>query len=108
MIETHSHGDALVVRIHEKRLDASVSPTLKVKLWELVAQDANQALILDLSEAQFMDSSGLGVMISLLKLLGTEGDLKLVGVHGPVAQTFKLTRMDRVFPMYPDLASALA
>ena len=108
MIETHSHGDTLVVRIHEKRLDASISPALKVELWELVAQHSGCPLILDLGEAEFMDSSGLGVMISLLKLLGAEGDLKLTGVQGAVAQTFKLTRMDRVFPMYPNVDAALA
>lgn len=108
MIETEEHGNTLVVRILENRLDASISPGLKVKLWELVEQRSGKTLVLDLSKAEFMDSSGLGVMISLLKLLGADGDLRLAGIHGPVAQTFKMTRMDRVFPIYPDTDAALA
>lgn len=108
MITTENHGEALVVKVHEQRLDASIAPTLKVTLWDLVSQHEEQSLVLDLSEAEFMDSSGLGVMISLLKLLGAEGGLKLVGLQGTVAQTFKLTRMDRVFAIYDNLDAALA
>jgi len=107
MIETRHVGEVLVVTIQQTRLDAIIAPQLKVTLWDLVGEGAEQVII-DISAADFMDSSGLGVLISLLKLLGTEGDLKVVGAHGAVAQTFNITRMDRVFPMYDSVDAALA
>jgi anti-sigma B factor antagonist len=57
---------------------------------------------------RFIDSSGLGAIVSMLKLIGREGDLVLCGVTDPVMSLFKLTRMDRVFQMFPSEHDALA
>ncbi|MFW5662112.1 MAG: STAS domain-containing protein, partial [Bacteroidota bacterium] len=46
---------------------------------------------------KFMDSSGLGAIITSLKLVATTGDIVLCGVEPEVLQLFKLTRMDKVF-----------
>lgn len=48
---------------------------------------------------EFMDSSSLGTMVGILKMVGGKGDLMISGAQGIVADLFKLTRMDRVFRM---------
>ena len=54
-----------------------------------------------------MDSSSLGAMVSILKMVDVRGDFVVAGARGIVADLFKLTRMDRVFRMTDDADSAL-
>ena len=70
-------------------------------------QPGHHVIVLDLAAVRFMDSSGLGAMVSTLKLLGRDGNLVVCGVTDPVMNLFKLTRMDRVFPMFPSESDAL-
>jgi anti-sigma B factor antagonist len=46
--------------------------------------------------------------VSCLKRLGSRGALAVVGTKGEVARLFRLTRMDRVFALHPDLETAVA
>ena len=53
---------------------------------------------IDLSKTRFIDSSGLGVLLSLNKTLRAQGgDLKLLNPSSSVAQLIELTRLHRVF-----------
>ena len=62
---------------------------------------ANTRLVLDLSRLRFVDSSGLGAMLSCLRQLGAKGgDLKLCGMSKQVRGLFELVRMHRIFDIY--------
>lgn len=97
--------DFTLVRIEEKRIDAVNAPELRQQINEL-ANTGKTRIILDISNVTFMDSSGLGVLVSILKMLGGAGELIIAGANGIVADLFKLTRMDRVFRMCGDAESA--
>ena len=75
------------------------------QMTELI-EEGSQRIILDISDVEFMDSSSLGAMVSILKMVGGVGDLVVAGAHGIVADLFKLTRMDKVFRMTSDIKSA--
>lgn len=90
-----------------RRLDASAAPAFKQAVVQLV-QGGERRLVLDLSGVDFLDSSGLGALVSILKALGTQGSLAVCGARGPVLALFKLTRMDKVFAIHTDRAEALA
>lgn len=94
-----------LVRVEEKRIDAVNAPELRQQISEMAGNGKNR-VILDISNVTFMDSSGLGVLVSILKMLGGSGDLIIAGANGIVADLFKLTRMDRVFRMCSDADSA--
>jgi anti-sigma B factor antagonist len=97
-----------VVRFHEERLDAHNSKELKDYLLQLLDNGAKK-LILDLSEVRFVDSSGLGALLSGHKNAGLrEGRFALVGVQSRVQSMFELTRLTRVFDIYPRVEDALA
>jgi anti-sigma B factor antagonist len=72
------------------------------RMWkERVTKDLghqpNEASI-DLSKTRFIDSSGLGVLLSLNKSLRAQGGvLKLLNPSAAVAQLIELTRLHRVF-----------
>jgi len=105
-IEEKKVGDVLVVLPREKRIDASVSTGFKGKMVDWINQ-GNRRIILDLSHVDFIDSSGLGAIISSLKTIGSDGDLVICGVRETVMSLFRLTRMNRVFQIFTSEQEAL-
>jgi len=106
-VEAKKVQELLVVKVLEPRLDAKEAVDFKTKMAECISS-GHHAIVLNLAEVRFIDSSGLGAIVSTLKLLGREGDLVLCGVTGPVMSLFKLTRMDKVFQMFASENDALA
>lgn len=107
LIEIDRTAAVPVVVPRVKRLDASVAPAFKQEVVQLV-QGGERRLVMDLSGVEFLDSSGLGALVSILKALGTQGALAVCGARGSVLSLFKLTRMDKVFPIDADRQAALA
>ncbi len=99
-------GDVTILRALEKRIDAGISGEFKEQLGELVA-NGRRRIILDISGVEFLDSSGLGAIISGLKAIGEDGRLVICGATDPVKSMFRLTRMDRIFEMYDSEAESL-
>src|SRR4051794_30102274 len=94
--EENKVGEVLVAKVLDTRIAADVAPRFKSHLADYVSQ-GNRSIVLDLEQVTFIDSSGLGAVISSLKAIGKDGDLVISGAHGAVASMFKLTRMDKVF-----------
>ena len=67
----------------------------------------NRRIVLDLSEVDFIDSSGLGAIVSSLKTLGNDGDLVICGIRETVMGLFKITRMNRVFQIFATESEAI-
>ncbi len=96
-----------LVRVDNARLTAAVAPDFKQRLSDAVEVGHNR-LILDLSRVTFIDSTGLGALVGVLKRIGSRGDIAVCALQPAVQQMFKLTRMDRVFRIFPDADTALA
>lgn len=90
-----------------KRLDASVAPLFKQEVVRLI-EAGDLRLVLDLEGVQFLDSSGLGAIVSILKAVGNRGTLAVCNVRGAVLSLFQLTRMDRVFTLHATREDAVA
>lgn len=101
-----SEGSLLLLEIGETRLEASNAPELRELLIGRIETGRDQ-IILDLQHVTFMDSSALGALIGGIKKMGPLGTLALAGATGPVLQLLKLTRMDKVFALYPSATAAL-
>lgn len=97
---------ALVVTPLEKRLDALAAPDFRARLTEKAA--GRSLVVLDLGLVQFVDSSGLASMISVVKRLAPGGSMRIARPAEPVSSLLRLTRLDRVFPSFPDVAAAIA
>jgi anti-sigma B factor antagonist len=71
------------------------------------ASDATQ-FVLDLAAVKFLSSTALGIFISLQRrVVQKKAELKLAGVREGIQELFALTRLDTVFPIYRDTASAV-
>lgn len=104
-IETQVIGDTSVVTLRDSRLDAAQAVRFKEAVREVTDKGAER-VILDLSNVAFMDSSGLGAVVNMLKVMGAGKQLELAGLTPTVAKVFALTRMDRVFTIHDSVADA--
>lgn len=96
-----------VLYIREDRLDANNSEELKAELRRFF-DGGSKDLILDLKEVLFIDSSGLGVLVSGYKNASIlHGSLKLSNLQSQVKSMFELTRLHRVFDIFTTVDDAL-
>lgn len=92
-------GSIAVAIVPVEELDASNSGEFKRDIAPVL--EANTRLVLDLSQLRFVDSSGLGAMVSCLRQMTAKGgDLKLCGMSKQVRGLFELVRMHRIFDIY--------
>ena len=97
----------LVVQVRDSRIDASRATLFKDEINKRTDM-SQMKLVLDLTLVEFIDSLGLGAIVSCFKRMGGKGRLVIVGAKGAVSRLFSLTRMDKVFPLYPTLEEAMA
>jgi anti-sigma B factor antagonist len=95
--ETKKNGVATIIKIHERKLDAIVSPELKGEFL-VICKPQLKELVVDLSEVEFCDSSGLGaLLIAERKMRENGGTITLVGVQKKVLTLIKISHLDRAF-----------
>lgn len=89
-------GDVTIVQI-EGRFDATNAAEIKGDLHKLI-EGGSIRLVVDLAKMDFIDSAGLGVLVSCLRRTAAEGgDLRLAEVPPFCRSIFELTRLTRVF-----------
>lgn len=107
-ILTERRGATTLLTLREARVDAYNSAELKDRILRAL-EEGGQALVIDLSEVQFIDSSGLGALLSGYKNANLRASgFALAGLQPGVKSMFDLTRLHRVFEIYPSLEEALA
>ncbi len=100
-------GGVVLVTVHGDHLDASASDEFKRDLAPTL--DAHTKVVLDMSELRFVDSAGIGAILSCLRRLSAkDGDLKLCGVTKPVRASFEIARMHRIIDILDTREEALA
>jgi anti-sigma B factor antagonist len=105
--EVSREGPVVVVEPMEARLDAQHAIEFRDAMLRLVDAGEHQ-LVLDLTHVELVDSSGLGVLVAVLKRLGSRGVLVVCGARPPVASLFRLTRLDRVIKLFATRHKAVA
>jgi anti-sigma B factor antagonist len=91
-------GDTSTFRF-EGSLDALVTPVLRPVFDELVAA-GKKTVVLDLTSLRLIDSSGVGIIVSLYKRMRAQGgQVQVKGLKDQPLAIFKLLRLDRVFPL---------
>ena len=92
------NGDETTLEI-EGTLDAVTAPELRAVVDQLV-NEKRPSVTLELSSLRLIDSSGVGVIVSLFKRIRANGgQVKIVGLRDQPRAIFRLLRLDRVFPV---------
>ncbi len=100
-------GEVTVVDV-----DGELTVTNRGELKERVLariSEGDGSFVIDFSKTGYIDSSGLGVLVSLSKRIREEnGRLKLAGLNQDLRTLFELTKLDTLFQITENRASALA
>jgi anti-sigma B factor antagonist len=96
-----------VITLNEERLDAHNSASLKTAVQKLY-EDGTRELLINLGTVRFIDSSGLGALVSGFKnATASMGSLKRCSLQPQVKSMFELTRLHRVFEIFTTVEEAL-
>ncbi len=98
-LDSQIRNNVNIVVVNEARIDAAAAIQFKDEM-RSITEGGPAHIVLDLSQVAFVDSSGLGAIVSIKKYLGTEKQLDLAGLTTDVAKVFQLTRMDKVFAIH--------
>ena len=89
-------------------VDVFTAPLLDAELSRLTA-DGRVNLVVDLARVDFLDSTGLSVLVKALKRVReAEGSLDVVVVSERVEKVFRITGLDQLIPLHASVAAALA
>ena len=100
-IQHESKGEIIVITPEGDSLDAKDAPDFKEKVIDLIYSNNAEAVVLNLSHLNFIDSSGLGSFLSILRLLHSRGgELKLAGMNKSIRTMFELVSMHKIFKIY--------
>ena len=90
------------------QVDLATAPVLKERMLALVAE-GHDRLVCDLTATEFLDSTALGALVSVLKRLRVKGgEMRLVCTSPSILKVFDITGLDRVFPIHASLDEATA
>lgn len=107
MTTVDSQGDIVIVHVAGDRLDAAASGAFKKAVTDGVRPEAVKVL-LDLGAVEFVDSTGLGAIVAIMKRLPSDGALVIIGARQPVRRLLQITGLDRLFRQFSTVEEALA
>jgi anti-sigma B factor antagonist len=106
---SHSTDDVRVVTFQQGHiLDAMTIDRMATGLKELIDRSPGGRLVFDFSKVTYLSSSALGMLIGLQRrAVQNNAGLKLAGISEEIMEVFRITKLDTVFDIYKDGASAI-
>ena len=107
--ETKRVGDITIFKLNEKRLDTNISGLVKGEFTILLKVEGINKLIVDLTEVETCDSSGLSALLVANRITqSSEGSMRLAAPSEKVHSLIKITQLDRVLPVCTTVEEAFA
>jgi len=104
-IEQETIRDVEILKL-DGRLDSFSAREMKEKVSSL-SRENRVKLVIDMACVDFIDSSGLGSLVSSLRTVNKlGGDIKISALQDQVRAVFELTRLHRIFGIYDDSTAA--
>ncbi len=106
--ETRKIGDITVFKLNEQRLDTTISGLLKGEFTKILKVDEVKKFIIDLSQVESCDSSGLSAILVANRIISTtEGQIRLASPSEKVLSLIKITQLDRVLTVTKTVEEAI-
>lgn len=105
--QDRTEGDVVVITLEGEMVGGPDAALLSEKLRELLEQQKNR-IVLDMTKVDWMNSSGLGILIgSLTTVRNSGGDLKLFNLSGKLQELLRITKLRCVFEVFDDVEGAI-
>ena len=106
-LDTRQAGDRTIVTVGGE-IDVYTAPKLRDKITDLV-NSGHHALVVDMEKVDFLDSTGLGVLVGgLKKVRAHDGSMRLICNQERLLKIFRITGLAKVFVIHGSQADALA
>ncbi|WP_339844522.1 anti-sigma F factor antagonist [Paenibacillus sp. FSL W7-1088] len=107
-VEMEHHRGILIVRLSGE-LDHHTADMVRMQMDEAIQRRQCEHLVLSLKDLQFMDSSGLGVILGRYKLIKNKGGKMVVcDVNPPVYRLLEMSGLFKIMPIYENEGTALS
>jgi anti-sigma B factor antagonist len=109
-IAVDKRGDCTIMKFRDKDiLDQVNIHEMGEEMYAIVAGTPGISLIVDFDGVLYLSSSALGKLISLKKRVEEAcGTIKMCRIKPEIMEVFRITKLDTIFDIYPDLDSAIA
>jgi anti-sigma B factor antagonist len=105
-LDTRTEGAKTVIEVAGE-IDVYTAPRLREQIVQLV-DEGKYHLIVDMENVEFLDSTGLGVLVGGLKRVRAhDGSLHLVCTQERILKIFRITGLTKVFPLHGSVAEAV-
>ncbi len=92
----------------EKILEEKDIKALQESIMSVIEQAGRINLILDFCNVRFLSSAVLGLLIRISKrVYECDGQLRLCNINPKIYEVFKITRLTKIFDIYPDVVSSV-
>src|ERR1700710_3114873 len=106
-LETRQSDDVTIIEVGGE-IDVYTAPKLRDKITELVG-NGDYHLVIDMEKVDFLDSTGLGVLVGgLKKVRAHDGSMRLICNQERLLKIFRVTGLAKVFAIHGSQADALA
>lgn len=103
----HSNPPFEILKVSGE-IDVYTAPRLREELVSAI-DDGHVRLVLDVEAVQFLDSTGLGVLVGALKRVRADGgSLDIVCTHSRLLKIFEITGLDKVFGLHASVEDAVS
>lgn len=100
--------DILIITLEANRLDTKGTSQLKHNVISLINETGKAYVVFNLNHLNFIDSSGVGVFLSILRFLNSRGgELKLAELTPPVRTILELVSMHKIFEIFDTTDAAV-
>ncbi|HEX3827604.1 MAG TPA: STAS domain-containing protein [Sporichthyaceae bacterium] len=105
-LQTRVEGEFTVIEVGGE-IDVYTAPKLRECLVDLV-NSGRHHLVVDMEKVEFLDSTGLGVLVGGLKRVRAhDGSLRLVCTQERILKIFRITGLTKVFPIHDSVSGAV-
>ncbi|MBU0558547.1 MAG: STAS domain-containing protein [Bacteroidetes bacterium] len=102
-------GDISIFKLSEKRFDAPIAGLVKGEFTIMLHTQDVKKLILDLSEIDYCDSSGLSAILLAYRILqAEEGYIRLAAPTRHVKKLIEISQLDRILPIFDSVEAAIS
>ncbi|KUO63329.1 anti-anti-sigma factor [bacterium BRH_c32] len=106
--EIKKSGDIVIFKLNEKRFDSSIAGFVKGEFTILLHTEESKKLVIDLSEVDYCDSSGLSAILLAFRILqSSEGHIRLASPTKNVKTLIEISQLDRVLPVFNTVNEAV-
>jgi anti-sigma B factor antagonist len=106
--EIEEKNDVVIIVLDGEMVGGPDATLLTEKLHNLI-EDGKKKIILDMAKVNYMNSSGLGILIGgLTAVRNNGGKLRLLNLASKLKELLRITKLDQVFDLYDDESKAIA